>query len=151
VLGHGETEARVVDSLSCSLAAGRTLGIVGESGCGKSMTALALMGLLPAAARAEGQMLLAGTDLLRQPREARRRMRGKRLAMVFQEPMTALNPVVPVGTQIAEMLVVHEGATGGAARRGEGRCSSSAGSASPPPRRGRRPIRTSSPAACASV
>jgi ABC-type microcin C transport system duplicated ATPase subunit YejF len=62
-------------------------------------------------------MLLAGTDLLRQPREARRRMRGKRLAMVFQEPMTALNPVVPVGTQIAEMLVVHEGATGGAARR----------------------------------
>jgi oligopeptide/dipeptide ABC transporter ATP-binding protein len=116
-LGRDAAAADIVDGLSFSLNAGQTLGVVGESGCGKSMTALALMGLLPGSARATGTIMLDGIDLLALSAERRRRTRGRQLAMIFQEPMTALNPVVPVGTQIAEMLIVHEGATERAARR----------------------------------
>ena len=108
---------RIVDGLSFRLEAGRTLGVVGESGCGKSMTALAVMGLVPSPSRLAGRLQFEGRDLLAMPEDVRRGLRGRRMAMIFQEPMTALNPVVPVGVQIGEMLVVHEGFSPGAAER----------------------------------
>ena len=108
---------RIVDGLSFTLHAGQTLGVVGESGCGKSMTALALMGLVPTPNRLGGSLRLNGQNILDLPEDQRRRLRGKRMAMIFQEPMTALNPVVTVGTQIAEMLIVHEGADEATAHR----------------------------------
>jgi oligopeptide/dipeptide ABC transporter ATP-binding protein len=104
-------QTTILDAISFDLIEGRTLGVVGESGCGKSMTALALMGLVPTPGRIEGRLMLGETDLLTLPDEQRRRLRGKRMGMIFQEPMTALNPVMPVGSQIAEMLEVHEGAS----------------------------------------
>ena len=108
---------RIVDGLSFRLEAGRTLGVVGESGCGKSMTALAAMGLVPSPSRLGGTLQFEGRDLLAMNEPERRGLRGRRMAMIFQEPMTALNPVVPVGVQIGEMLVVHEGFSPGAAAR----------------------------------
>jgi oligopeptide/dipeptide ABC transporter ATP-binding protein len=107
----------ILDGISFRLEAGRTLGVVGESGCGKSMTALAVMGLVPAPNRITGRLSLGGADLLGLSETALRRLRGKRMAMIFQEPMTALNPVVAVGTQIAEMLEVHDGVSTREARR----------------------------------
>ena len=129
---------RILDGISFQLEPGRTLGVVGESGCGKSMTALALMGLVPTPSNITGSIRLGDTELLGMNEEHRRRLRGKRLAMIFQEPMTALNPVVTVGAQIAEMLEVHEHA-------------SSTRSASPPPASAPRPTPTNSPAACANA
>jgi oligopeptide/dipeptide ABC transporter ATP-binding protein len=102
----------VVAGISFSLDAGRTLGVVGESGCGKSITALALMGLVPPPGRVEGTIRFAGRDLVGQPPAAWRALRGEAIAMVFQEPMTALNPVMTVGRQIAEALVLHRDAMG---------------------------------------
>ena len=99
----------MVAGISYSLAPGRTLGVVGESGCGKSMTALALMGLVPAPGLVAGSIRFQGAEIVGQDTEKWRDMRGKRAAMVFQEPMTALNPVMPVGRQIAEVLVLHNG------------------------------------------
>ena len=107
----------ILDGVSFQLERGRTLGVVGESGCGKSMMALALMGLVPEPQHTGGSLRLNGREMLGMPEEARRGLRGKRVAMIFQEPMTALNPVVPVGTQIAEMLEVHEHASISQARR----------------------------------
>ena len=90
---------------------------MGESGCGKSMTALSLMRLLPEAGRiAAGRVELDGVDLLGLPEAAMRAVRGKRVAMIFQEPATALNPVLTVGRQIAEVHRTHEQASAGAAR-----------------------------------
>ena len=97
-----------VQGISYSLDAGRTLGVVGESGCGKSLTALALMGLIPAPGQVTGSIRFAGAELIGQPDAAWRDLRGNRVAMVFQEPMTALNPVMPIGTQIAEVMVLHQ-------------------------------------------
>jgi len=107
-----ETETgvvRVVDGVSFDLAAGETLGLVGESGCGKSVTALSIMGLLPKPAGrvVAGRILLKGQDLLRLPRDSMREIRGRRISMIFQEPMTALNPVQRVGRQLTEMLSMH--------------------------------------------
>ncbi|MCW1842869.1 ABC transporter ATP-binding protein [Prosthecomicrobium hirschii] len=99
--------ARVVRDLSFSLQAGERLGIVGESGSGKSMTALALIGLLPAIARAEGEIRFEGRDLVSLPEPERAGLRGARIAMVFQEPMTSLNPVHRIGDQVAEPLLIH--------------------------------------------
>ena len=99
---------RVVAGISYDIPPGRTLGVVGESGCGKSMTALALMGLVPRPGRVSGSIRFEGRELAGQGRAAWRALRGGRIAMVFQEPMTALNPVMPVGRQIAEALVLHE-------------------------------------------
>jgi oligopeptide/dipeptide ABC transporter ATP-binding protein len=82
---------------------------VGESGCGKSTTALALMGLLPASTRISGAAHFLGQDLLAQTESQWRRVRGNRMAMIFQEPMTALNPVMPIGEQIGETLLLHQG------------------------------------------
>jgi len=98
----------VVRALSYALVSGRTLGVVGESGCGKSMTALALMGLVPPPGEVSGSVRLDERELIGQQAEAWQAGRGNRIAMVFQEPMTALNPVMPVGHQIAEAIVLHE-------------------------------------------
>jgi len=105
-----------VRGVSFELAAGDTLGLVGESGCGKSLTALALLGLLPEGMAAAGSVRLAGRELLGLPERDLARLRGDRLAMIFQEPMTALNPLHPVGRQVAEPLRRHRGLSRGAAR-----------------------------------
>ena len=99
----------VVDDVSFGLAAGRTTGMVGESGSGKSVSALALLGLLPPNGRVTaGRAMYRGTDLLSLPPGELRPLRGSRIAMVFQEPMTALNPVFSIGDQIAEVLQIHQ-------------------------------------------
>ncbi|MFL9626877.1 ABC transporter ATP-binding protein [Aeromonas jandaei] len=102
-------ELKVLDGVSFSVAPGQTLGLVGESGCGKSVTALAIMGLLP---RAHGRVVggtidFEGEDLLALPPEQMHRVRGNRISMIFQEPMTALNPVQTVGEQLMEVYRLH--------------------------------------------
>jgi len=108
----------VVEDLSFSIGAGRTLGLVGESGCGKSVTALALTRLLPAppARIAGGRIRFEGVDLLGLAGPALRRVRGDRIGMIFQEPMTSLNPTLTIGRQIAEVLRLHRGLGAAAAR-----------------------------------
>jgi peptide/nickel transport system ATP-binding protein len=98
----------VVRDLSFSVAEGEVLGLVGESGSGKSLTSLSILRLVDAAARIEGAIRFAGTDLLALKPEQMRRYRGSQIAMIFQEPMTALNPVMPVGRQIAEAIEAHQ-------------------------------------------
>lgn len=101
--------ATPVHNLSFEVEQGQTLAIVGESGSGKSLTALALMQLLPRSATTPtGQILFNGTDLVRLDRREMRHRRGRDIAMIFQEPMTSLNPVMTIGKQIAEVLKVHE-------------------------------------------
>ena len=102
---------RAVDGVSFSLARGETLGIVGESGSGKSVTSLSIMQLLtkPAGYIAGGEILLEGRNLLKLGEREMRRIRSREIAMVFQDPMTSLNPVTPVGRQIAETLKLHLG------------------------------------------
>jgi ABC-type dipeptide/oligopeptide/nickel transport system ATPase component len=108
---------RPVNDVSLTLAEGETLGIVGESGSGKTMLALALMGLEPPGARRKGQAWLLsrdgagdrrGDDLIAMPSREMRALRGREIAMIFQEPMTALNPVMRIGAQIEEAIRVHE-------------------------------------------
>jgi peptide/nickel transport system ATP-binding protein len=99
--------SRVVDQASFSLAEGESLGVVGESGSGKTMTALALMGLTPERARVEGSIRFEGRELVGLSEEGLRELRGDRIAMIFQEPMTALNPLHRVGAQVAEPLMLH--------------------------------------------
>ena len=102
--------APVIDDLSLTLNAGETLSFVGESGCGKSMTALAIMGLLPDVGRvAAGRILFEGRDMTAMSDADLRRIRGNDISMIFQEPMTSLNPVYTVGEQIAEVLRRHKG------------------------------------------
>jgi peptide/nickel transport system ATP-binding protein len=104
---------RVIDGVSFSVSAGETYALLGESGCGKSMTALSLMRLLPDGGRiAAGTVTLAGTDVRALPEHEMRSVRGGRMAMIFQEPMLALNPVMKVGDQIVEALALHRGLTG---------------------------------------
>ncbi|OZI37135.1 peptide ABC transporter ATP-binding protein [Bordetella genomosp. 10] len=98
----------VVDDVTFSVAAGETLAIVGESGCGKSMTALALTRLLPPRARVQGLIRFQDRELLALPDKDMRALRGSRLATIFQDPMAALNPVMTVGAQIAEAVRAHE-------------------------------------------
>jgi oligopeptide/dipeptide ABC transporter ATP-binding protein len=103
---------RAVEDLGLVVEAGQCLALVGESGCGKSLTALAAFGALPTAARvAAGRILFRGQDLLRLAPEARRRLLGRELALSFQDPASALDPVVPVGAQVAETLRHHLGLT----------------------------------------
>jgi len=104
-IAFGGREA--VRGISFDVAAGETLGLVGESGSGKSVTALAVMRLLGESAAVSGSIQLDSEELLTLPEEAMRRHRGRNVAMVFQEPMTALNPVMTVGRQIAEALEAH--------------------------------------------
>lgn len=109
--------ARVVNGLGFDLHRGETLALVGESGSGKSVSALAVMGLLPQPpARVTGQVRLAGADLLRSSESELRAVRGNQIAMVFQDPMTSLNPVRTIGFQLTEPLRLHLGLTGAQAR-----------------------------------
>jgi peptide/nickel transport system ATP-binding protein len=98
---------RPVEAVDLDLAAGERIGLVGESGCGKSMTARAVMGLLPPGARARGRVLLDGRDLIAMDEAALCRLRGRRLALISQEPLTALNPVKTIGAQVAEGMRLH--------------------------------------------
>ena len=102
--------ARAVDRVSFSIGAGRTLGMVGESGCGKSMTALSILRLVPSPPGqiVGGEVLWQGRDLLGLDPEAMRRIRGNEIAMIFQEPMTSLNPVFAIGDQIGEAIRLHQ-------------------------------------------
>ena len=103
---------RAVDGVSFELEAGRTLGIVGESGCGKSMTAYSILGLIPQPPGriAGGEILFEDRNLLQLPPRQIRAIRGNDIAMIFQEPMTSLNPVFTVGEQIAEAIRLHRDA-----------------------------------------
>jgi peptide/nickel transport system ATP-binding protein len=98
----------VVRELSLAIQPGEVLGLVGESGSGKSVTSLAILGLVESAAEVRGSIRFDGEELLTLRPEAMRRYRGRRIAMIFQEPMTALNPVMPVGRQIAEAIETHQ-------------------------------------------
>ena len=113
-----EGELRAVDGVSFTLRKGRTLGIVGESGSGKSVTALAILGLLPEpqGRLVRGRVMLEGKDIAHETERALQKIRGRRIAMIFQEPMTALDPLQRVGEQIAEGLRHHFGLSRGAAR-----------------------------------
>ena len=99
---------QVLHGIDLSLERGRTLGVVGESGSGKSVMALAVMGLLPGTARATGRIGFDGRDILTMPERDLCRLRGNRIGMIFQEPMTALNPAMRIGAQIAEGLILHQ-------------------------------------------
>src|SRR5919108_3123057 len=102
------TEA--VSGISFTIARGKTLGLVGESGCGKTVTALALLRLLPKdTARVSGSVRFEGRELLNLPEREVQNLRGNRLAMIFQEPMTSLNPSYTVGDQVGEALIRHRG------------------------------------------
>ncbi|KPC68030.1 methionine ABC transporter ATP-binding protein, partial [Streptomyces sp. NRRL F-6602] len=103
--------ARAVNGVSWSVEAGETLAVLGESGSGKSVTAQAVMGILdvPPGRITGGQILFEGRDLLTLPDEERRRIRGARMAMIFQDALSALNPVLTVGYQLGEMFRVHQG------------------------------------------
>ncbi len=107
--------AKVINGVSFSLGPGEILGIVGESGCGKSMTALAIMGLVPSPTGriSGGKILLQGHDLLKFSEKRLQDVRGNEISMIFQEPMTSLNPVFNVGNQIAETVRLHEGLSRG--------------------------------------
>ncbi len=150
VFETGEGDFAAVDGVDFSVEAGRTLAIVGESGCGKSVTSLSIMGLLPEVGRIDaGTIRFDGVDLRALDAAAMRRLRGNRIAMIFQEPMTSLNPAFTIGEQIVEALLCHReidararapgarGARAGADAGGEPSASTT--------------IRTSSPAACASA
>ena len=110
--------AKAVDGVTFSLDKGKTLGIVGESGCGKSVTSLSIMRLVdPATGRNEGgSIVFDGQDLLTLPEKEMRKLRGNRISMIFQEPMTSLNPVFTIGDQISESLKLHKGLDKKAAR-----------------------------------
>ena len=113
-----EGTARAVDGVSFAVAAGETVGLVGESGCGKSGTALSILRLIrpPGAIDPASRITFEGRQLLTLPEDEMRALRGARIAMVFQEPMSSLNPVFRVGDQVAEVARIHGGATRGAAR-----------------------------------
>jgi peptide/nickel transport system ATP-binding protein len=119
VLFHGDDgrTTHAVDSVDLAVANGATLGLVGESGCGKSVTSLAIMGLLSKqSAEVSGSIRFDGFDLVGAPDETLRDLRGNRLAMIFQEPMTSLNPSFTIGDQIVETILRHRGGTRRAAR-----------------------------------
>src|SRR5881397_1240450 len=111
VSAQGTRTVRAVDEVSLRLNAGETLGIVGESGSGKSTLALTIMRILPPAARiVGGRMLFEGEDLVQNPEDEMRHVRGRRIAMILQDPMVSLNPLFTIGDQVAEPIRIHEGA-----------------------------------------
>jgi oligopeptide/dipeptide ABC transporter ATP-binding protein len=102
--------AKAVDEVDLAIAPGRTLGLVGESGCGKSVTAHSIIGLIPdpPGKIVSGRILFEGTNLLQLPEAKMRKIRGNQISMIFQEPMTSLNPVYPVGDQVGEVIRLHQ-------------------------------------------
>ncbi|HEX6769284.1 MAG TPA: ABC transporter ATP-binding protein [Candidatus Binatia bacterium] len=106
-----EGEVRAIDGISFEIAEGRTLGLVGESGCGKSVTSLSIMRLIPSPPGkiVGGEIIYRGKDLLKLGNEEMRKIRGNEISMIFQEPMTSLNPVFTVGNQIGEAIKLHQG------------------------------------------
>ena len=109
---------RAVDGVSFTVNPGETLAVVGESGCGKSVTSLSVMRLIasPPGRIVSGRLMFGGRDLLQLPEDAMRRVRGDEISMIFQEPMTSLNPVLTIGRQVGEALVLHRGLTRAQAR-----------------------------------
>jgi oligopeptide/dipeptide ABC transporter ATP-binding protein len=105
--GPEDRPLRVVDDVSFSVKAGEAVGVVGESGSGKSMTSLSILRLLPELGRVSGRILFEGTDLMKVPKSKMPQIRGKDIAMIFQEPMSSLNPVMTIGDQIGEALMLH--------------------------------------------
>jgi microcin C transport system ATP-binding protein len=144
--GHGSREVLAVDRVSFDIRKGETLALVGESGSGKSITALSVMKLLPypAAHHPSGSIKFQGRELLTLKEEQIRDVRGNDIAIIFQEPMTSLNPLHTIEKQIREILVLHQG-------RGRGSLSCSARSAFPIRRDASAAIRTSSRAGSASA
>ena len=142
---------RAVDDVSFDIAPSETLGIVGESGCGKSVTALSVLRLLPSrrGAPSAARSGSRASDLLKLDEPAMRAMRGNRIAMIFQEPMTSLNPLLTVGAQIAEALRAAPGNRPRRRRRTGGRDARLV--RIPEPSAASATIRTNSPAACASA
>src|SRR3712207_2960971 len=105
---RGEAGTQAVDGVSFSVAPGETVGLVGESGCGKSVTSLAVMGLLPRrGVQVGGSVRLDGQELIGAGDRTLRALRGADMAMVFQDPLSSLNPTVPIGTQVTEVLLEH--------------------------------------------
>ena len=103
---------KAVNDVSFDVEKGKTLGIVGESGCGKSMTSLSIMRLIEKPGQIEGgEILLEGKDIVKMSEDEMRKIRGKKIAMIFQEPMTSLNPVFTIGQQLIEALLLHENMT----------------------------------------
>jgi oligopeptide transport system ATP-binding protein len=145
---HGTV--RAVDGVDLTLEPGETLGLVGESGSGKSVTNLALLGLIPSPPGVvEGSVRFEGEELLGRSDEELRRIRGNRMAMIFQDPMTSLNPLLTVGRQLTEVLELHRASAG--APRAPAARPPSARSGSPPPRSASTSTPTSSRAACVSA
>jgi ABC-type dipeptide/oligopeptide/nickel transport system ATPase component len=149
VSAAGTRVVRAVNEVSFTLHAGETLGIVGESGSGKSTLALTILRILPPAARiVQGQINFEGENLLDKSDSEMQHIRGKRIAMILQDPMASLNPLFSIGDQVAEPMRVHEHMGRGGAWRAPRNCSVRSGS------RRRRPgsasTRTRCPAACAS-
>ncbi|GGM31300.1 ABC transporter ATP-binding protein [Micromonospora yangpuensis] len=116
---RGQRAVHAVDGVSFSVDTGEVVGLVGESGCGKSVTSLALMGLLPKqpGLSVGGRAVFDGTDLLRLDDRSRRDIRGRDVAMIFQDPLSSLNPVIPIGLQVTEVLRRHRGMKGEAAQK----------------------------------
>jgi peptide/nickel transport system ATP-binding protein len=138
---------RAIDGIFFDIAKGEVLGVVGESGAGKSVTGLAIIGLLDPPGRiAGGEIRLSGTRIDNLPPEEMRRIRGKRIGMIFQDPLTSLNPLYRIGDQITETIKTHLNLSEAAARRRAIDLS-----AFPPPKNASMPIRTNFPAACASA
>ena len=112
-----------VDGISFSVEKGETLAIVGESGCGKSVTCMTIMGLLPRQnTTSSGEAILNGKDLLKMDAEDLRQVRGQDVAMIFQDPMTSLNPVHTIGRQLREAVLVHDKVSKARANSRVGRC-----------------------------
>src|SRR3954468_21282411 len=107
---RGAKPFTAVDGVSFTVEPGQTVGLVGESGCGKSVTSLAIMGLLPKRGnKVTGEVLFEGTDLLKLRPDYMRDRRGREISMIFQDPLSSLNPVIPIGIQVAEVLERHQG------------------------------------------